>query len=278
MTSTEVGLVAIATVLIGSADFFGGLASRRSEPLAVASWSQAVGVPVLAVAAVIVGGQPIGRDLAIGAIAGTGAALGVSALYVGFARSSIGIVAPTAATTAAAMPIFVGLASGERPGPVVTLGLAVGIAAIVLVGYVPGDRRSAGTGLLLGFAAGVGFGVMVISYAATSSASGLWSAVSGRTVAAAVAAVAVVATRADRRIAVPARVSTVLAGVLAAVGMAAFVTASQSAELVVLGVALGLFPTVTVLLAAVVLREPLVGSQWAGVGAAAVAVTLISLG
>lgn len=278
MNGTEIGLVAVATVLIGSADFFGGIASRRAEPLSVAAWSQALGVPVLVVVALVVGGEPIGTDLAIGAIAGVGAALGVSALYIGFARSSIGIVAPTAATTAAAVPILVGLASGERPGPVVTVGLAVGIAAIVLVGYVPGDRRHAGTGLLLGVASGVGFGVMVVAYAATSTESGVWSAVSGRTVAAAVAGIAVAVMRAERRIPTTARVPTLLAGVLAAIGMGAFVTASQTAELVVLGVALGLFPTVTVLLAAVVLREPMLRSQWVGVGAAAAAVTLISLG
>jgi drug/metabolite transporter (DMT)-like permease len=278
MNGGEVGLIAVATLLIGSADFFGGIASRRSEPLAVATWSQAAGVPVLVIVAIVVGGELIARDLAIGALAGVGAALGVSALYIGFARSSIGIVAPTAATTAAAIPILVGLSSGERPGPVVAAGLGIGLAAILLVGYVPGDRRRAGAGVLLGIASGVGFGAMVVAYAATASESGVWSAVSGRTVAAAVAGIAVAVTRVDRRIVAAARVPTVLAGVLAAVGMAAFVTASQTAELVVLGVALGLFPTVTVLLAAVVLREPMRGSQWAGVSAAAVAVTLISLG
>ena len=278
MTGTEIGLVAIATLLIGSADFFGGIASRRSEPISVAAWSQAAGVPVLIVAAIIVGGQPIGRDLLIGVAAGFGAAAGVSALYVGFSRSSVGIVAPTAATVAATIPIVVGLVGGERPDGIVTVGLVVGLAAIVLVGYVPGDRRHAVVGLSLGAVAGVGFGAMVIAYAATSTDSGLWSAVSGRTVATVLAAAGVLVMRAELRISVDARMATTLAGLLAAFGMAAYVTASQTAELVVLGVALGLFPTVTVLLAAIVLREPMRRSQWVGVVAAATAVALISLG
>lgn len=278
MTGTEIGLVAIATILIGSADFFGGVASRRSAPISVAAWSQAVGVPVLVVAALVVGGEPIGRDLLIGVAAGFGAAVGVSCLYLGFARSSVGIVAPTAATVAAALPIVVGLTSGERPGAVVSGGLLVGLVAIVLVGYVPGDRRHAAAGLSLGVASGSGFGAMVIAYAATSSDSGLWSAVSGRSVAAVVAGIAVVVLGAEARVSVDARSATALAGLLAAFGMAAYVTASQTAELVVLGVALGLFPTVTVVLAAIFLREPMRRSQWAGVVAAALAVALISLG
>ncbi len=278
MTGTEIGLVAIATLLIGSADFFGGIASRRSEPISVAAWSQAAGVPVLIVAAIIVGGRPIGRDLLIGVAAGFGAAAGVSALYLGFSRSSVGIVAPTAATVAATIPIVVGLVGGERPDGIVAVGLVVGLAAIVLVGYVPGDRRHAVVGLSLGAASGVGFGAMVIAYAATSTDSGLWSAVSGRTVATVVAAAAVLVMRAEPRISVDARMATTLAGLLAAFGMAAYVTASQTAELVVLGVALGLFPTVTVVLAAIALREPMLRSQWVGVLAAATAVALISLG
>jgi EamA domain-containing membrane protein RarD len=60
--------------------------------------------------------------------------------------------------------------------------------------------------------------------------------------------------------------------------MGAFVTVSQTVDLLVLGVALGLFPTVTVLLATVFLQEKLSWSQWLGVGAAGVAVILINVG
>lgn len=278
MTGTEIALVAVATVLIGSADFFGGLASRRSEPISVAAWSQAVGVPFLLLIAVAVGGEFLGRDVGLGAIAGVGSAVGVSFLYLGFARSSVGVVAPTAATVAAAVPIVVGLVGGERPDGVVALGLVLGVVAIVLVGSTPGDRRHTALGLGMGVASGVGFGAMVIAYAATDVDSGLWSAVSGRFVAACLAGLAVAAMRIEWRVAVDARVPTGLAGLLAAFGMAAFVTASQTAELIVLGVALGLFPTVTVVLAALVLRDPMRRSQWLGVACAAVAVTLISLG
>ena len=48
--------------------------------------------------------------------------------------------------------------------------------------------------------------------------------------------------------------------------------------LIILGVALGLFPVVTVLLASAYLKERLSATQWVGVAMAAVAVTLISVG
>lgn len=271
-------LIASATLLIGSADFFGGVAARRSAPMAVAAWSQAIGVPGLLAIASVVGGSLIATDLALGMAAGAGSALGVSALYIGFARSAVGVVAPTAATTAAVVPIIAGLILGERPGVVAAVGIGLGIGAIILVGSTPADVPGVSKGLIIGLIAGLGFGAMVIAYAATSVESGLWSAVSGRLAAALFVTTAVIVTGTNARITRSARVPTVLAGGLASVGMAAFVTVSQTADLIVLGVALGLFPTVTVLLAAFFIRERLIPTQWMGVGLAAVAVTLISVG
>lgn len=278
MNPGDVALIAWATLLIGSADFFGGVAARRSAPMAVAAWSQALGVPGLVAIAAAVGGSLIATDVALGLAAGAGSALGVSALYIGFTRSAVGVVAPTAATTAAVVPIIAGLVLGERPGVVAAIGIGAGIGAIILVGSTPADTSRTSEGLMLGLVAGLGFGAMVIAYAATSVESGLWSAVSGRMAAAVLTTTAVIVTRANPRIIRTARVPTVLAGVLASVGMAAFVTVSQTADLIVLGVALGLFPTVTVLLAALFIRERLLPTQWMGVGLAAVAVTLISVG
>lgn len=276
MEAAEVLLIAVATVFIGSADLFGGLAARRSSPLASAAWSQVLGVPVLLVIALIVGGELIGRDLVFGLAAGCGAAFGVGALYIGFTRAAMGVVAPTAAAVAAGVPIIVGLVGGEQPSALGVIGLALAVVAIVAVGFVPGERPTL-AGIAFGAASGVGFGTMVIAYAATTSDSGLWSAVVGRTTAALLAGVAVVAIGTDWRLNFDARVPAALSGVLAALGMAAFVTVSQTADLVVLGVALGLFPTMTVLLAAVFLKERLAPTQWVGVAMAATAVALISM-
>jgi drug/metabolite transporter (DMT)-like permease len=278
MTGSEMLLVGMATLLIGSADFFGGLASRRSAPLAIASWSQAAGVPLVLVVAMVVGGSLGWPDLWLGVVAGLGSALGVGVMYRGFAITDVGVVAPIASATAALVPIAIGLASGERPSALVLGGVVLAVIAIILVGHAPGDAHLDRRGVGYGVVAGLGFGAMVIAYAATSPDSGVWSVVVGRSVAAATAGVAVMVSRVRWVVEPSVRMATVLAGVLAAAGMAAFVTVSQSADLVVLGVALGLFPTVTALLAAIVLKERLRATQWSGIAAAAVAITMISIG
>ena len=277
MTADQIVLALIATLTIGSADLFGGIASRKSAPLAVAAWSQGIGVPIVAIVAVVVGGQVIARDLGFGVVAGIGSAIGVGALYRGFAFSDVGIVAPVAATTAAILPMFVGFATGDRPSAVTMVGLGIAAIAIFLVGYVPGSDHAT-TGIVYGVVAGVGFGCMVLAYAGTSQDSGIWSAVAGRSAATILLVFVVVITRTAWRIAPSARSSTVLAGVLAAAGMGAFVAVSQTAELFVLGVILGMFPVVTVLLAAILLKEKLLASQWVGVVLAGVAVVLINTG
>ena len=277
MSADHIVLALVATLTIGSADFFGGIASRRSTPLAVAAWSQGIGVPIVALVAVIVGGQLLAADLALGVVAGVGSAVGVGALYRGFVHSDVGIVAPVAATTAAVLPMIVGFATGDRPTTVTVVGLGLAIVAIFLVGYVPGSDHAA-SGIGYGLASGLGFGCMVLAYAGTSEESGIWSAVAGRLTGTLVLAAVVMLTRAAWQIASDARLPTALAGVLAAVGMGAFVAVSQTAELFVLGVILGMFPVVTVILAAIVLKEKLLASQWLGVALAGVAVVLINLG
>ncbi|MGI9666102.1 MAG: EamA family transporter [Acidimicrobiia bacterium] len=278
MSPEELVLIAASVLLIGSADVFGGFASRTSAPLAVTAWSQAAGIPVVIIAAVAVGGELIGRDLALGFAAGFGSALGVAALYRGFSVSSVGIVAPVAATTAAAVPIVVGFISGERPSTMVAIGILVAILAIFAVSYVPGQNVHALVAVGHGVASGLGFGFMVFAYAATSSDSGLWSLVVGRTTASVVPAIALIVLGVSWKIARSARLATALAGVLASLGLAAFVAASQTTDLILLGVALGLFPTTTVILAAVFLKDKLVWSQWFGIAGATVAVALISIG
>lgn len=277
MTADQIVLALVATLTIGSADLFGGIASRRSAPLAVAAWSQGIGVPIVALVAVVVGGRMIAADLALGVVAGIGSAIGVAALYRGFAFSDVGIVAPVAATTAAVLPMLAGFTTGDRPTAVTMAGLGLAVIAIYLVGYVPGSDHAV-TGIGYGLVSGVGFGCMVLAYAGTSQESGVWSAVAGRSAATILLVLAVIIARAAWQIASTARLPTALAGVLAGAGMGAFVAVSQTAELFVLGVILGMFPVVTVILASILLKEKLLASQWAGVVLAGVAVVVINIG
>ncbi len=278
MSADVLTFVLLAIGLIGSADFFGGLASRRTNPFTVAAVSQWVGVPFIAVVALFMGSDFIARDVAFGALAGLGSAIGVLALYRGFAVGSVGIVAPVAATVAAIVPIVVGLLAGERPSTLVAAGLVLGVLSVILVGYLPGNGSLSLTSVLHGVVSGLGFGGMVLAYAATSEASGIAPAVSGRIAAATVASLAVIVIRASHRVPRNAWLGTFLAGALAGIGMGFFVSASQQGELIIVGMAVALFPAVTVILARLFLDDHLVLSQWIGLAAAVLAVTMISVG
>jgi drug/metabolite transporter (DMT)-like permease len=272
----EIALIGAATLLIGTADFFGGIASRRSAPLTVAAWSRVTGLPVIVAVALVAGGDAISRDIIFGGIAGLGSAIGVAALYRGFSRGAVGVVAPTASITAAVVPIIAGLIESERPSLLVSVGLVLAVVSSLLVAYVPHESAFSTEGLVHGVVAGAAFGVMAIMYSFTTATSGLWPAVSGQVSGSVLAVIVVLVAGTGWKIATSNRVPPVLAGVLGALGVGAFVAASQTTELIMLAVVLALFPTVTVVLAAVFLKERLTLSQWMGVAMAGSAVVLIS--
>ncbi len=278
MSADVLFMVLMAIGLVGSADFFGGIASKKASPFSVAAWSQWVGFPVILVVALAYGGTPTTEDLALGLVAGLGSAIGVVALYRGFSVSAVGIVAPIASTVAAMLPILIGIIAGERPESVVAVGLVVGLVSVVLVGYVPGAGHLSLSGITHGVVSGVGFAMMVVAYSRTSEGSGLTSAVSGRFASAVVATLAMLVVGAPRSIERHVWLPTALAGGLAGLGMGFFVAASQRADLILVGMAIALFPAVTVVLAAIFLKEYLARSQWVGIVCAVAAVALISIG
>lgn len=278
MGSAEIILLAFATVVIGTGDLFGGIASRRGNPVAVAGWAQAVGIPIVIALALFVGGEPLLRDVILGGAAGLGSGLGVSVMYRGFARSAVGIVAPTASTVATVIPIVVALILGERPSAMVVAGIGLAILAIILIGRVSDNPVHVRSGLVHGIVAGVGFGAMVVAYSVTSTDSGVWPVVGGRVSGPLAVFAVALAVGSGWRIKRANLSPTILAGLMTSIGLAAFVVASQTSELIVLGVALAMIPAFTVVLAVIFLKERLARTQWLGIAIAAAAIALISIG
>jgi uncharacterized membrane protein len=67
-----------------------------------------------------------------GALSGVCQGLGVWWLYAALGSGPIAVVAPLTAVLAAAVPLGVGVALGERPGPIGALGVVVAMVAVVL--------------------------------------------------------------------------------------------------------------------------------------------------
>ena len=112
---TSIALALGAALGWGIADFVGGTTSRASSALVVLWSSQWVGFAIVLVAAAIVGlDSPTGSDLLFAAAAGATMTLGLGALYGAMAVGAMSIAAPIAAT-GVAIPVAVGLASGDDP-------------------------------------------------------------------------------------------------------------------------------------------------------------------
>src|SRR5579875_3164092 len=110
-----VALALTSSVAGGVSDFIGGLQARRIPLLRLLLLSQAFGLVILAAAILFAGtGAPPLADLLPAAGAGFAGALALAAFYRALAIGQMSIVAPLSAT-GVAIPVLVGLLTGNRP-------------------------------------------------------------------------------------------------------------------------------------------------------------------
>lgn len=263
----------------GVSDFVAGVLSRRASPWAVAVASQATAGAVIAVAALPHLGDLQPAGLLWGTLAGLGNGAGNVFLYRGLAAGAMAVVAPLSALAAAGLPVLAGVLGGERPGILPLAGVVVGLPAIWLVSVSGGGLRAARRGdLVNGLAAGAGFGVQFAALGQVPPSGGLAPLLVSQgiciaaIVAGGVAAAAPWVPRdgASRRGAV--------AGVLAGAATICFQLAVQRGLLSIASVLASLYPAVTVVLAAAVLRERIGGAQGFGLALAAASIGLIASG
>lgn len=272
----------------GAADFLGGLKSRKLALFAVMLFSQAAGVVPLWVAAAVRGEGPPGWDIvpwcALGAFAGT---VGLAAFYRGLATGAMGVVAPIS-SSAAAIPVIVGVASGERPGALQLAGIVVAIAGVVLVSWEPSPAdedplaarpRSAATGTGLALIAALGFGFFFVGLDEASDRDLLWALVITRSISTGALVIAAVAMRpAGLRIGAVDMRDVAIVGVLDVAANALFAAGTTLGLVSVVSVLGALYPVTTIVLARFVLHERLRPTQRGGAAAALAGVALISAG
>ena len=275
----------------GSADFLGGLTSRRSPVLAVMATSQAAGITLLAVVlAVLPDADPTRRDLLLGAGVGVVGCVAVGFLYRGLSVGRMSVVAPVTAVGSAVLPVAWGVvAAGERPAAPAALGVVLAVVAVVLVAgssEAGGDETVAGrppaasprTELLLAAGAGAGFGTGFVLLSETGDDAGLWPVAVSRPTSLVILLVLAAATRRSPLAARPDRPLVALSGVLDIAANALFLAASRAGLLSVVAALAALYPAGTVLLARVVLDERLSRTQAAGLAVGAAGVALIASG
>jgi drug/metabolite transporter (DMT)-like permease len=269
----------------GTADFFGGIQSRRLPALSVVVWSQAAGALALGVALAVQGRPPTPSGFAWGLAAGAGSGFALLLFYRGLAEGAMSVVAPIAAC-GAVVPVLVAPLRGERPSALAVPGIVAAVAGVVLVSRSPHPRQHPGGQparvLALALGAALGFGlyfVFVDAGTATAGASPLWVVAGGRASSLLVlVAIALAGRRAEaawpgRRI-----VPVALVGIADTGANLLFALAATSGNLAVVGVLGSLYPVATVVLARWLLRERLSAGQNAGVLLALTGVGLLAAG
>jgi drug/metabolite transporter (DMT)-like permease len=293
----------LSSALWGSADFVGGLVSRRLRPVVVVAVSQGLAFCVVAVWVVSIGAwhDPHGY-LPWAAAAGVVGPLALVAFYGALASGTMGVVAPIAAA-GVMVPVLIGLASGDRPSVLQYLGIALAVLGVILASGPelrsargddgPGPTAAQARAVVLALGAAVGFGFVLWFVARAGRTSVPMTIVTQRGVSTATMGVVLLITAA-RRSARPPRVTPVEPEqaslrtrdlpILAAVGLVDasangfFAQASTGGLLAVVSVLGSLYPVATALLARVILKERLLPIQLKGVAVALTGIVLIGAG
>jgi drug/metabolite transporter (DMT)-like permease len=275
---TAVLLALGASLAWGVADFVGPLKGRTLGTLRVLLWAQVGGLVAIAavVAARAQGPQEAAILLAVpAAISGI---LGLFAYYRGMATGTMSVVAPIAGASAL-VPVLFGFAAGDRPSAPQLAGMAAAIAGVVLASreQQAGERRiAAGVGLAL--LAAVGFGFYFPPMHAAGDADFWWASLVFRATAAAVIAGIVVARRPSLRLRPIDLLIVAAVGIGDTIGNVLFAASADGGLVSLTSVLASLYPIVTVLLAASVLRESVARSQRAGIVLTLAGVLLIAAG
>jgi drug/metabolite transporter (DMT)-like permease len=276
-------LALLSAALYGSADFLGGLASRRANTIAVVVFSQGSGLlALILLLPFLPASVPVRQDWVWGGAAGMAGGVGVALLYRALAIGTMAIVAPITAVCAVTVPVAAAIVFGERPDTRTIAGIALAIAAIVLVSQQPSNaavtvaptarpRR----GMATAFASGVAIGVFYLALANTSAGAGMWPLVAARAVSFGLFAAVALAVRSPLRMSGRVAAITVGGGVLDMLANLLYLIASRYGPLSVIVTLASLYPASTVLLARTVLGERLSTTQIAGIVCALGAVLLI---
>jgi drug/metabolite transporter (DMT)-like permease len=295
-----------AALCYGSADFLGGVATRRAPVLSVLGVSASAGAAIVLAAALLAGGTPRAAGVGWGMCAGAAGGVGLMFFYAGLAAGPMSVVAPLSSLVSLVLPVGVALAAGERPGPLVYVGALVCLGAIVLVSSGGGNqagnplrgssgqpgrseaastgtarrRLQPGRGIWYGIASGAAFGMFFVFIRNGGESGALWPVAVSRVTGLAVVLAAAAAMRARPvhwRAGSRLFAAALMSGVLDASANIWYVAATRVGLFGIAVVLTSLYSGVTVLLARVLLGERMRGVQRAGLALAALGIVLVTV-
>lgn len=267
-----------SAVVWGTGDFCGGMATRIQNQFQVLFLMTIPGLVLLAVIAFFIGeAMPSLNGVVWALCAGTSGALGVAALYKGLANGNAATVAPTAAVIGAGLPVvfscfFLGIPDMPR-----IFGFVVAIFGIWFVSRpIDGHERTSKQSLMLAVFAGIGFGGFFTMIAQVEQGL-VFSPLIFAKAAALILALVIIFFRHDSLPSPLSNPIAIFAGFFDAGGNVFFLLAKQFTRLDVAAVLASMYPSVTVILACLILKEKVSISQGGGVVLCIIAIALIGM-
>jgi drug/metabolite transporter (DMT)-like permease len=273
-------LALLASACGGTADFVGGIASRRLPSVVVVAASQSAGLVVILVIALAT--RPVSPHpghLVWASAAGVGMVLGLVSFYSALSVGTMGVVAPVSAL-GVLVPVLWGILHlGEVPSRIAIGGAVLGIFGVVLASSPELTDRLAGRPIVLAGFSGIGFGSATAFIAQAADGGIVWTVLILKATIVVLSAPVLVRRRhtlAD----VPRRWVALVAvsiGVIDVTGTLLLAHATTLGLVSLVGVVASLYPVFTVLLARWVLRERMLPVQQLGAAVAFAGVALLGL-
>lgn len=300
----------LAAILWGGGDFSGGRGAQLAggslqSALRVILFSHFTSLCILLTLAHLRGDtMPHGALLIWGICAGVTGGLSLACFYIALARGAMGASAAVSGLLAAAVPAVFAIVSDGSPGLLHLIGFAIAGIAIWMVAAAPtgvleqpGADSNSST-LVLAIVAGTGFGLYFIALKMAGAAGVVWPMATARMGSITTCSLllliltltkaggtgngpAVLVSEAPQasffglpKAAIFWSLST---AVLDTCGNMFYISATRSGRLDIAAVLASLYPTTTILLAGIVLKERLSKRQGIGMAIAAAAVVMITL-
>jgi uncharacterized membrane protein len=270
-----VALALGAAAVYGASDFFGSFAARRINVVTSTMVNYAVATVASIIPLLIVGGVWSPGAAWSGIIAGLFAVVGLLAFYAALAIGPMSLLSPLIALIESIVPLAVSIARGQALSVIGWIAIVVAVIALLLMSPPPrpGRDRITAPGAVLAIISGLFLGGSLVALDFAPHDSGvvpaLWELVVGLVVLAIAwalmrgiplrgAALQFVEPHPATKETITARrawIATGASGLLTAAADTFIVLALHLGNLAVVSVLVALYPVVTVILAATVLRE-----------------------
>ncbi len=296
----------LGAIVLGGADFFGGLGSQHLGSLRVTWLSMFAGILGFVGYFVFSGGnwaqQASPSALILGGLSGLVLSFALVFLYASLALGPMSILSPLGALVAAVVPVLWDFASGTQLSLLDDIALGIALVAVVLIAIVREEktRRPGIRGILFAVSSGTLIGAYMILISLTPPTSGVIPFVANRVVAATVLSVIVAVSalwagmrkrqqagmpRADVVVGERGEINwrvgiwlAVAAGLTETVGDIFVIAGLRLGELSIVSVLTAMYPAGTILLATLFLKERLSLVQGIGLVLALAAAAMLALG